>query len=71
MIEGEKLCQSVNADLRNKKRLKSEKVAFQPDFVFHLAAQPLVRLSYEIPVETFELNAIGTANVLNRLQFKL
>ena len=65
LIEGEKLCQSVIADLRNKKRLESEIVAFQPDFVFHLAAQPLVRLSYEIPAETFEVNVIGTANVLD------
>ena len=36
----------------------------KPDFVFHLAAQPLVRLSYEKPVETFETNVIGTVNVL-------
>ena len=65
LIEGEKLCQSVIADLRDKKRLESEIVVFQPDFVFHLAAQPLVRLSYEIPAETFEVNVIGTANVLD------
>ena len=65
LIEGEKLCQSVIADLRDNKRLESEIVAFQPDFVFHLAAQPLVRLSYEIPAETFEVNVIGTANVLD------
>jgi CDP-glucose 4,6-dehydratase len=65
LIEGEKLSESVIADLRDKKRLESEIVAFQPDFVFHLAAQPLVRLSYEIPAETFEVNVIGTANVLD------
>ena len=65
LIEGEKLCQSVIADLRDKKRLQSEIVEFQPDFIFHLAAQPLVRLSYEIPAETFEVNVIGTANVLD------
>jgi CDP-glucose 4,6-dehydratase len=65
LIEGEKLCQSVIADLRDKERLESEIVAFQPDFVFHLAAQPLVRLSYVIPTETFEVNVIGTANVLD------
>ena len=65
LIDGEKLCQSVIADLRDKKRLESEIVAFQPDFIFHLAAQPLVRLSYQIPAETFEVNVIGTANVLD------
>ena len=36
----------------------------KPDFVFHLAAQPLVRLSYEKPVETFDTNVMGTVNVL-------
>jgi CDP-glucose 4,6-dehydratase len=65
LIEGDKLCESVIADLRDKKRLESEIVDFQPDFIFHLAAQPLVRLSYEIPAETFEVNVIGTANVLD------
>jgi CDP-glucose 4,6-dehydratase len=64
LIHGDKLCESVIADLRDKKRLVSEIVAFQPDFIFHLAAQPLVRLSYEISAETFEVNVIGTANVL-------
>ena len=68
LIEGDKLCESVIADLRDKKRLESEIVAFQPDFIFHLAAQPLVRLSYEIPAETFEVNVIGTANVLDGVQ---
>ena len=36
----------------------------KPDFVFHLAAQPLVRLSYEKPVETFATNVMGTVHVL-------
>ena len=36
----------------------------KPDFVFHLAAQPLVRLSYEKPTETFDTNVMGTVNVL-------
>ena len=40
----------------------------QPDFVFHLAAQALVRPSYENPVDTFKVNAIGTANILNALR---
>lgn len=65
LIEGENICDSIIADLRDKRRLEKEIVDFQPDFVFHLAAQPLVRLSYEIPAETFEVNAIGTANVLD------
>ena len=56
--------ESVIADIRDKQRMQNEIVSFQPDFIFHLAAQPLVRRSYEIPAETFEVNAIGTANLL-------
>lgn len=40
----------------------------QPDFVFHLAAQALVRQSYEKPIETIVTNAIGSANVLEALR---
>ncbi|MBS7231933.1 CDP-glucose 4,6-dehydratase [Flavobacterium psychroterrae] len=65
LINGNSICNSVIADLRDKKRLEKEIIDFQPDFVFHLAAQPLVRLSYDIPAETFEVNVIGTANVLD------
>jgi CDP-glucose 4,6-dehydratase len=68
LIQGETLCTSIIADLRDKKRLESEIKAFQPDFIFHLAAQPLVLLSYEIPAETFEVNVIGTANVLDAVK---
>lgn len=67
-IKGDTLCQSVIADLMDLERLERELLDFQPDFVFHLAAQPLVRLSYEIPVETFATNAIGTAHVLDALR---
>jgi len=67
-INGDNLCESVIADLRDRETLKKAIVNFQPDFVFHLAAQPLVRLSYEIPSETFEVNAIGTANVLDGIR---
>ena len=65
LIDGPRICNSVIADIRDKKRLEEEMLSFQPDFVFHFAAQPLVRLSYEIPAETFEVNVIGTANVLD------
>ncbi|PIU29836.1 CDP-glucose 4,6-dehydratase [Candidatus Woesearchaeota archaeon CG07_land_8_20_14_0_80_44_23] len=51
-------------EIRDYKQLKKVFDKYKPDFVFHLAAQPLVRLSYEIPLETFEANVIGTANVL-------
>jgi len=68
LIEGDNICNSIIADIRDRKRLIDELVSFQPDFVFHLAAQPLVRLSYEIPAETFEVNAVGTANVLDAVR---
>lgn len=40
----------------------------RPEFVFHLAAQPLVRLSYELPVETYAVNIMGTVNVLEAVR---
>jgi len=40
----------------------------QPDFVFHMAAQPIVSVSYEDPLETFQTNTIGTANILEALR---
>ncbi len=55
---------SVEADIRDKDRLTHELRAFSPDVIFHLAAQPLVRRSYEIPAETFSVNVAGTANLL-------
>jgi CDP-glucose 4,6-dehydratase len=58
------IAESVIADIRDKVRLQQEINSFQPDYVFHLAAQPLVRRSYEIPAETFEVNVTGTANLL-------
>ena len=51
------------ADIRNLDYFKRVLAHFEPDIVFHLAAQPLVRLSYKEPVQTLETNIIGTANV--------
>jgi CDP-glucose 4,6-dehydratase len=58
------LATSIISDIRSKDRLENEIVNFQPDFIFHLAAQPLVRRSYKIPAETFDINVTGTANIL-------
>ncbi|NML68054.1 CDP-glucose 4,6-dehydratase [Hymenobacter sp. RP-2-7] len=65
LLGGEQLCESVLADLNDRAALEKALLDFQPDFIFHLAAQPLVRLSYELPVETFATNALGTANLLD------
>ena len=51
-------------DVRDLDALSDAMRRVKPDFVFHLAAQPLVRLSYEKPAETFETNVMGTVNVL-------
>ncbi|WP_455498036.1 CDP-glucose 4,6-dehydratase [Coprobacter sp.] len=61
----ENLCTSVFGDIMDREKLFHEIIDFDPDVVFHLAAQPLVRLSYDIPAETFAVNAIGTAHVLD------
>ena len=57
-------CRSEFGNILDEKRLNKAFKEFQPDIVFHLAAQPLVRLSYKEPKLTYETNVIGTLNVL-------
>jgi CDP-glucose 4,6-dehydratase len=47
-------------DIRDREKLEKELISFKPDIVIHMAAQPLVRLSYLDPFETYETNVIGT-----------
>lgn len=54
---------SVIGDIRDLDKLNQTLETYQPDIVFHLAAQPLVRLSYKNPIETYETNVIGTLKV--------
>lgn len=56
------------ADVRDADALDAAVLAADPDVVFHLAAQSVVRESYRIPRETFEVNAIGTAGVLDAVR---
>jgi len=56
-------------DIRNSEDVKRIVNKVQPDFIFHLAAQALVRPSYKNPLETLNTNAIGTANILDALRF--
>ena len=51
-------------DIRDLDQLKKSMSSFDPDIIFHMAAQPLVRYSYDNPIETYEVNVIGTAKVL-------
>lgn len=55
---------SVIGDILNRETMEKVFSEFQPEIVFHLAAQPLVRKSYREPVDTFMTNVMGTANVL-------
>jgi CDP-glucose 4,6-dehydratase len=52
------------ADIRDQDMLHESMTGFDPDILIHMAAQPLVRYSYDAPIETYEVNVIGTAKVL-------
>jgi len=54
-------------DIRDYSKLKNSIKKFSPDFVVHMAAQPLVRESYVNPKYTYEVNTLGTVNILNIL----
>ena len=56
--------ESEIGDIRDLEKLKTSMVSFNPDVLIHMAAQPLVRLSYQEPIETFDTNVMGTAKVL-------
>ncbi|MDR3734411.1 MAG: CDP-glucose 4,6-dehydratase [Acidobacteriaceae bacterium] len=58
----------VRGDIRDAAKLTAAMTEFKPDVVFHLAAQPLVRYSYEDPIGTYETNVIGTARVLEAVR---
>ena len=58
----------VHGDIREIDQLSAAFHEYQPEFVFHLAAQPLVRLSYEEPKLTFDTNFGGTVNVLEAVR---
>ena len=59
---------SVIADIADRARLEQSIAASKPEVVFHLAAQPLVRQSYEDPVETYATNVMGTAHLLEAVR---
>lgn len=58
----------IRGDIRDTDKLKDVVTQYKPEIVFHLAAQPLVRLSYSIPVETYVVNVMGTINVLEAIR---
>ncbi|MDR3118495.1 MAG: CDP-glucose 4,6-dehydratase [Mediterranea sp.] len=58
----------LRGDIRDGQHLNNIFARFQPEIVFHLAAQSLVRLSYNIPVETYETNVMGTIHVMEAIR---
>ena len=65
---GQKIKADIRADIRDLQKMKEIFAEYRPEIVFHLAAQPLVRLSYEKPVETYETNVMGTINILEAIR---
>ena len=65
---GEQMAASTLADIGERERLTLAMQAAQPSIVFHLAAQPLVRLSYREPVATWATNVMGTVNLLEAVR---
>jgi CDP-glucose 4,6-dehydratase len=62
------LCHHEVGDIRNLEQLKAAVIRFQPEIVFHMAAQPLVRASYQNPVETYSTNVMGTVHLLEAVR---
>jgi len=58
----------LRGDIRDGQLLKDVFQKYQPEIVFHLAAQPLVRLSYDIPVDTYEVNVMGSIHVMEAIR---
>jgi len=60
--------ESLRVDIRDLDSIKNIFKEYQPEVIFHLAAQPLVRYSYQEPVETYQTNVMGTLNILEAIR---
>lgn len=65
---GKKMFADLRADIRDAQAIQHIFDTYQPEIVFHLAAQPLVRLSYDEPVETWQTNVMGTIHVMESIR---
>lgn len=65
---GSKIKADIREDIREGEEMKRIFSEYQPEIVFHLAAQPLVRLSYEQPVDTYQTNVMGTINIMEAIR---
>lgn len=68
LTQAYKLCENNIFDIRDAQNLKKKVIEFNPDIIFHLAAQPLVLNSYEQPAYTFDVNLMGTINLLEAVR---
>ncbi len=68
LLKIEKNISSIKEDITNRNKIKEYISKIKPDFIFHLAAQPLVKKAYEDPILTYETNFIGTLNILESLK---
>jgi len=64
----DELLTSYNGDIRDYKKLSDVVKTVQPELVIHMAAQPLVRESYINPIETYEVNVMGTVSMLKHAE---
>lgn len=65
---GNKMMADLRSDICDGQKMKEIFQKYRPEIVFHLAAQPLVRYSYEQPVETYEANVMGTIHVMEAIR---
>lgn len=66
---GSKIYADLRVDICDSNEVQKVFDKYQPEIVFHLAAQPLVRLSYDEPVDTWQTNVIGTINVMEAFRY--
>lgn len=64
----DEMVKSVIADVRDGKTLNKAMAGANPEIVIHMAAQPLVRDSYKVPAETYEINIMGTVNLFEAVR---
>lgn len=68
LLNIEKKIKSKKVDIKNFKKVKKIIKQFNPDFIFHLAAQSIVKKSYKNTIETWKTNLLGTINILESLK---
>ena len=68
ILKIEKKIKSKNIDLKDYKKLKKQIINFKPDFIFHLAAEAIVKRSFLNPKKAWETNTLGTINIMDTLK---